>query len=233
MQQLNPPTLGAVAGEVFTPLEFSRLFASLPRLAVQPRGNGDPVIVLPGLGASNVSTALLRRYLTLLGYDVYGWNIGRNEGNVRESLTPVTEQVEQVFAERGREVHIIGWSLGGVIAREVARDNPGPVRQVITMGSPLVGGPKYTSLRRIREMRGEDVDAIEAIVAARESNPITVPVTSIYSKRDGIVGWQASIDRHSPDAEHFEVSATHFGLGISPEVFRILARKLAADSAFP
>lgn len=227
MQPLNPPTLGAVAGEVLTPLEFSRLFASLPRLAIQPRGDGDPVIVLPGLGASNVSTALLRRYLSLLGYDVHGWEIGRNEGNVWESLPPVTKQVEQLYARRGRKVHLVGWSLGGVIAREVARDNPGPVRQVITMGSPLVGGPKYTSLRRLREMQGEDVEAIAATVAARESNPISVPVTSIYSKRDGIVGWQASIDRHSPEADHFEVSATHFGLGISPQVFRILARKLA------
>jgi len=72
-----------------------------------------------------------------------------------------------------------------------------------------------------------DLDVIEATIAARESRPISVPVTSIYSKRDGVVGWQASIDRHTPQAEHFEVRATHLGLGISPDVLKILARKLA------
>ena len=124
-------------------------------------------------------------------------------------------------------MNIIGWSLGGVIAREVAREQPATVRQVVTMGSPLVGGAKYTSFGGAFERRGADLDAMEAAIAARESTPIKVPVTSIYSKRDGIVGWQASIDRHNFHAEHVEVRATHLGLGISPEVYQIIAKRLA------
>ncbi len=124
-------------------------------------------------------------------------------------------------------MHVVGWSLGGVLAREAARDYPETVRQVITMGSPLVGGPKYTSMGALFKKRGVNLDKIEATIAARESTPIAVPVTSIYSKRDGIVGWQASIDKHTADIEHIEVGATHLGLGISPDVFKILARKLA------
>jgi hypothetical protein len=185
------------------------------------------VLVLPGLGASNSSTALLRNYLTWLGYNVQGWTLGRNRGNVAEMLPWVVDQLRVLHARTGSKVHAIGWSLGGILAREAAREYPETVHQVVTLGSPVVGGPKYTSMGALYTRNGGNLDDIEAAIAARESTPISVPVTSIYSKRDGIVGWQASIDRHSSDIEHIEVRATHLGLGISPEVFKILARKLA------
>ena len=227
MSQLVTPSIMTIAKESLTPFEFTRLFVSSPTLALQPRGSGEPVIVLPGLGASNSSTFLLRRYLSWLGYSVEGWELGRNSGNVQQLLPQVAEHVQEIYKDTGLKVNLVGWSLGGVLAREVARDNPAIVRQVITMGSPVVGGPKYTVFGNLYRQRGVDVDAIEATVAARESNPIRVPVTSIYSKNDGIVGWQASIDRQSPQVDNIKVYATHLGLGISPDVFKILARKLA------
>ncbi|MGI9293193.1 MAG: esterase/lipase family protein [Pseudomonadales bacterium] len=225
--ELKAPSLTAIAGEGLSALEFTRLTAALPTLALQPRGNGEPVLVLPGFGASDVSTTPLRRYLSWLGYDVHGWGLGRNTGNVYELLPQAVEQVRRISTQRKSTVTIVGWSLGGVIAREVARDYPEFVCQVVTMGSPIVGGAKYTSLGGIFERRGADLDQMEATIAARESKPIRVPVTSIYSKRDGIVGWQASIDRHNVQVEHIEVGATHLGLGISPDVFKIIAGKLA------
>ena len=227
MYELRAPSLKTLAGESLTPIEFSRLIAASPALAREPGGSGEPVMVLPGLGASNSSTTLLRGYLSWLGYNVQGWSLGRNRGNVRELLPHVIDQVMTFHEETGSKVTIIGWSLGGVLARETARDRPEVVRQVLTMGSPLVGGPKYTSMGALYKNRGVNLDEIEAAIAARESTPISVPVTSIFSKRDGVVGWQASIDKHSADVDHVEVSATHLGLGISPDVFRILARKLA------
>jgi triacylglycerol esterase/lipase EstA (alpha/beta hydrolase family) len=227
MSQLVAPSIMTIAKESLTPLEFTRLFVSSPTLALQSRGSGESVIVLPGLGASNSSTFLLRRYLSWLGYSIEGWELGRNSGNVEQLLPQVAEHVQEVHKKTGLKVNLVGWSLGGVLAREVARDNPAIVRQVVTMGSPVVGGPKYTVFGNLYRQRGVDVDAIEATVAARESNPIRVPVTSIYSKNDGIVGWQASIDRHSPQVDNIKVCATHLGLGISPDVFKILARKLA------
>ena len=227
MHELKAPSLMALAGESLTPFELTRLVAASPSLARQTRGRGEPVLVLPGLGASNSSTALLRNYLTWLGYNVQGWTLGRNRGNVAEMLPWVVDQLRVLHARTGSKVHAIGWSLGGILAREAAREYPETVHQVVTLGSPVVGGPKYTSMGAMYTRNGGNLDDIEAAIAARESTPITVPVTSIYSKRDGIGGWQASIDRHSSDIEHIEVRATHLGLGISPEVFKILARKLA------
>jgi hypothetical protein len=227
MSQLVTPSITTMAKESLTPFEFTRLFIASPALALQARGNGEPVIVMPGLGASNSSTFLLRRYLKWLDHRVEGWKMGRNSGNVAELLPQVVEHVQQVHQSTGLKVTLVGWSLGGVLAREVARDNPEIVRQVVTMGSPVVGGPKYTVFGKLYRQRGVDVDAIEATIAARESNPIRVPVTSIYSKNDGIVGWQASIDRYSPQVDNIEVCTTHLGMGISPDVFKILAQKLA------
>ena len=226
--EIKAPSFLDTAGEVLTPLEFARLMAAAPSLVRQQRGAGEPVIVLPGLGASNISTAVMRSYLSWLGYNVQGWNLGRNNGNVGAMVPLVADQIRQTHRQTASKVNVIGWSLGGVIAREVARDYPIAVSQIITMGSPLVGGPKYTTFGRFYEDNGADLDAIEARIAERERRPITVPVTSIYSKRDGIVGWQASIDKTNAQAEHFEVGATHLGLGISPDVFKILARKLAS-----
>jgi dienelactone hydrolase len=123
-------------------------------------------------------------------------------------------------------VPLLGWSLGGVLARETARERPGLVSQVITMGTPVVGGPKYTLTARTYAARGADLDHIERMVAERNRVPITVPVTAIYSKNDGVVDWRACIDHHN-EVEHIEVRATHLGMGASAEVFDIVARRLA------
>ena len=225
----SAPSFLRTAGEFLTPLELAKLVAATPTLVTQVRGSGEPVVVLPGLGAGNASTLLMRNYLAWLGYDVNGWTLGRNTGNVREFLPKIAEQVCAIYSRTEQKVNVVGWSLGGVLAREVARDHPSLVKQVIIMGSPLIGGPKYTRFGSLFEAQGANLDEIEARIADRERRPITVPITSIYSKRDGIVSWQASIDTSNSHAEHLEVKATHLGLGISPEVFKILAMKLARN----
>jgi pimeloyl-ACP methyl ester carboxylesterase len=226
MTNAKAPSFLTTAGELLTPLEFERLFRAAPSLMRQKKGSGEPVLVLPGMAASNLSTKVLRAYLSWLGYEVHGWNLGRNNGRVKDMFAPVAAQVQQLYSQENTKVHLIGWSLGGIIAREVARDFPYLVSQVITMGSPIVGGPKYTSFRSFYESRGVDLDQIDRRIAEREKRAIRVPVTSIYSKQDGIVGWQASIDNINPMADNIEVSATHLGLGISPDVFKIIGRKL-------
>jgi pimeloyl-ACP methyl ester carboxylesterase len=186
------------------------------------------VLVLPGFGASDASTTVLRATLRGLGHETSGWGLGRNEGDVAALLPRVIERAEQCVALAGLPLALVGWSLGGVLAREVARERPEFVERVITLGSPVVGGPKYTAAGRTYARRGADLDAIERAAAERERVPIRVPITAVYSKRDGVVAWRACIDRSNPDVEHVEVSCTHIGLGIHAEVLAIVARRLAA-----
>lgn len=207
-------------------LEPVRLLANFPRLATGPRGEGRPLLVLPGFGAGDRSTWVLRQYLSRLGYAVEAWGLGRNHGGVGVLLPQVVERLEVMAHSHGAPVGLVGWSLGGYLAREAARERPGLVTRVVTLGSPVVGGPKYTFASRHYVKRGYDLDEIEANVAARDAVPLTVPVTAIYSRRDGVVAWQACIDLVNHHTEHVEVHSTHVGLGFSPDVFAIIADRL-------
>lgn len=221
----QPWRLAMEAGSV---LDIAELVLRSPGLARVPKGNGRAVIVLPGFGASDVSTALLRRYLQRIGHTVHGWGLGTNHGHVIALMPQVLALVRKT-SERSGPTALVGWSLGGVLAREAARELPQQVRRVITMGTPVVGGPKYTQTARTYRARGVDLDNIERLTAAREQIPIGVPVTAIYSHNDGVVDWRACIDRFTPGIEHVRVRATHLGMGASAEVFDIVARRLAAD----
>jgi pimeloyl-ACP methyl ester carboxylesterase len=184
-------------------------------------------MVLPGFGAGDSSTLVLQAYLRFLGYRVRGWRLGLNTGQVRALLPRVQRRVAQMADSAGEPVRLVGWSLGGVLARETARDRPELVRRVITLGSPIAGGPKYTAMSRVYRQQGVDLDALEAAVEAREATPIRVPITAIWSRADGIVAWQACVDRRSPDVENVEVTATHLGLGFAADVYRVIADRLA------
>ena len=153
--------------------------------------------------------------------------MGRNTGDVAVLLPQLVSLVEEMHREDGQPVRLVGWSLGGYLVREVARERPALVRQVITLGSPVVGGPKYTTVGHAYRRQGIDVDQVERIVDARGAVPIRVPITAIYSKADRIVAWQACIDERSPNVEHVEVRSTHLGLGISAVVFEVVAQALA------
>jgi len=212
-------------------LDPLQLLLRAPELARAPRGCGEPVLVLPGFAASDASTLALRAYLRWLGYDARGWGLGTNLGDLPELVPRVIRILEAQAAAARRRVRCVGWSLGGNVARESARERPDLVERVVTLGTPAVGGPKYTGVARVYRRRGVDLDAVEARVAERERVPIRVPVTAIYSRRDGIVAWQACIDRSNPDVEHVEVGATHLGLGFHPDVYRVVADRLSRRHA--
>ena len=208
-------------------LDPLQLLLRAPELARAPRGDGEPVLVLPGFAASDASTLALRSYLRWLGYDARGWGLGTNRGDLPALVPPVIRILEGRAAAARERVCCVGWSLGGNLAREAARERPDLVERVVTLGTPAVGGPKYTSVARMYRRRGLDLDAVETQVTERERVPIRVPVTAIYSRRDGVVAWRACIDRSTPDVEHVEVSAAHLGLGFHPEVYRVVADRLA------
>jgi len=227
MEAIQAPSPTGLLRQARGLIELPKLLIQLPDLAKQPRGRGERVLVLPGYGASDASTAVLRAYLGLLGYRPVGWGLGRNGGDVAKLLPDVVQRLESLAREDGAPIRLIGWSLGGYLAREAARERPQAAHQVITLGSPVVGGPKYTAVAAAYRRRGVDLDAVEAAVEARNSMPLETRITAIYSRSDGIVAWQACIDRHAPNVEHVEVETSHLGLGLSAAVFRIIAAHLA------
>lgn len=227
MTTLSAPAPEAAFGEIAALFELPRLLLRVPDLLRLEAGIGGPVLVLPGFGAGDGSSAILRAFLRRIGFDAHGWGLGRNHGDVEALLEPVRDVVKRLADRAGAPVQLVGWSLGGVLARETARDAPQSVRQVITFGTPVVGGPKYTLVGARYAALGFDVDTLEAVVAERHKQPIAAPVTAIYSRADAIVAWRACIDPWTPDVEHVEVGSTHIGLGIDPDVYRIVAQRLA------
>lgn len=224
----GPPSTRTALGELGSALGTVRLVGALPRLAAAPRGDGHVVVDIPGWRAPEVSGAPLRGYLRALGYDARGWGFGTNLGDPRRDVERLAESVLDLVDEGGSPVSLVGWSLGGVIAREVARRHPESVRRVITYGTPVLGGSAYTTVARAYG-QGADVAAERVAQRLDAAAPIRVPLTVVFSRRDGIVSWQACIDRSSSCVEHVEVSSTHLGMGIDPDVWTLVADRLAAD----
>ncbi len=209
--------------------ELSSLPLAMPWLMARvPKGDGHPVLVLPGLLADDISTVPLRRFLINRGYDVTGWGQGRNFGPRAGVLGNMRKTLAELHARSGgRKVSVIGWSLGGVYARELAREAPDAVRQVITLGSPLYGDPGHGSnawgVYKLVSGRN-DVDPGER----GEGPPPGVPTTSVYTRTDGIVGWGCCIEKKGPLTDNIEiVGASHTGLGVHPLVLYAVGDRLA------
>ena len=224
-----PPSRLATLLEIRAPLDWATILLRAPQLLAAPRGDGRPVMLLPGYGTDEASMRPLALYLGFLGYDVYDWGLGRNRGDVDGDITRAGARAIELSAELGdAQLTLIGWSLGGVVARETARLYEAQVREVITLGTPIIGGPKYTAAAsRFAGYAGMDLDEFEVHVHERNSIGIKQPVTSIYSKLDGVVGWQASVDIYNDHARNIRVNSSHFGIGMNGRTWRLIADILA------
>jgi pimeloyl-ACP methyl ester carboxylesterase len=213
-------------------VEYGMYLACAPLLAALPRGDGHPVLVLPGLLATDSSTNPLRWILRMLGYPVQGWLLGRNLGPTERAVTGLRRRLDELTARHGRRLTIIGWSLGGIYARELARQAPDDVRQVITLGSPFrLATSDQTRAHRVFESYSHMHVEKWELPLEHGSKPLLAPTTSIYSKLDGIVSWQACLNDPSPSTENIEVYASHLGLGHHPAVIWAVADRLAQPEA--
>ena len=211
--------------------EWASLPLASPLLATAPRGDGHPVLVLPGFATSDASTKVLRRFLKKLGYDAHTWDLGRNLGHkaIGQDGEKLVERLRAIQEATGQKVSLVGWSLGGVMARLVANKVPDAVRQVITLGSPFAGSPKSTTVWRAYEwMTGDKVDD-ERIVRqlAENAGPPPVPSTAIWSRSDGVCAWQTCREGEAPTTDNIEVRGSHCGLGVNPSVLYAVADRLA------
>jgi pimeloyl-ACP methyl ester carboxylesterase len=199
-----------------------------PFLMRAPKGDGHPVLTLPGFLASDLSMAPMRRYLREIGYDTHAWNMGRNIGGLARIRAALRDRLAEIHDSTGRKVSIVGWSLGGVYARDLALQAPDMVRYVVTLGSPFANDVRATNATRLYEaLSGETVDDNPELRAAI-SGDLPVPATSIYSRADGVVNWQTCLLRPSDTSENIEVYlASHVGLGVNPAALWAVADRLA------
>ncbi len=195
-----------------------------------PKGDGHPVVIFPGLASDTRSTGPLRNFLLELGYTAYDWGRGFNagpQGDIGEWLRELAEDVQEMVSLHKEGVTLVGWSLGGIYAREVSKHIKPAVRQVITIGSPFAGEPEQTNVGLLwRLVNGRPMRLDETLRERLQTAP-DVPTTSIYSRSDGVVAWQACIQsggaRH---VENIEVEGSHCGMCWNPAVLQIIADRL-------
>jgi len=200
-----------------------------------PQGDGHPVVIFPGLVSAQNSTAPLKDFCSRLGYTAYDWGLGINtgpEGDVDAWIDRLASHVRDLTSPHRQQISLIGWSLGGICAREVAKQLPGRVRQVITMGTPFRGTAEQNDLTWIHGPAGGQRPEVNKEFMTRLSRAPDVPTTSIFSRSDGVVDWQACIhDGKQGRTEDVEVDSSHFGLGWNPEVLSIIADRLGRKKA--
>lgn len=227
-EAIGPPPLALFAREQGrAALELVQLTGRRRAQELAPRGDGHPVLVLPGLLAGDFSTAPLRRFLRNLCYDAQGWGQGINFGPNAGTRGKLDALLRQLRERHKRRVSLVGWSLGGIYARELARANPDEVRCVVTLASPF-RDITATHAARLVAIRpgGRPLHEAHDLRAALRA-PLPVPTTSIYSRTDGIVHWQSCLEEEGPTRENVEVACSHTGMGFHADALAVVANRLA------
>ena len=232
--RIQKPNAGLFWTEPFRALSgFGPYFRYRSKLMELPKGDGHPVMVIPGFMGSGLSTHILRKFINKHGYHAYDWGLDRNLANFKD-LDFLSLKINDLYRKHQKKVSLIGWSLGGVYARQLAKQNPTQVRQVITMGSPFA---KITAPNNAKWLydwikKREGTPEAEEAVMNDLPNPTPVPTTSIYSKQDGIVPWQSCIELHEDEThQNVEIIGSHLGLGWNPSAMKIIVDRLSYEAS--
>jgi pimeloyl-ACP methyl ester carboxylesterase len=225
-EKIKKPSVFLHLTEVFrASYEWIRGALFLNGVSQQNIGKGQVVLVIPGLVSTDVLTVVLRKYLQKLGYNVFGWEMGLNLGRL-ESVHGLVQKVEKMAQEHQQKIVVIGWSMGGIFAREVAKTTPNSVKQVMTIGSPFADILAPNWAKRVFDVLNRGIE-IDQTVLAQLHEPAPVPTTAFYSKLDGIVPWQACREIVENDThKNVEISSSHLGMGANPSVIKTIAANL-------
>lgn len=230
------PPMRRMALEALWPIEAASFFAVRPALrTLGLSGDDHPVLVLPGFISGDEATLPLRWAIRGQGYHVHAWRLGTNIGPTPRALDGIRRRLTSLHEQHDRRVSVVGWSLGGIYARFLAREMPDLVRQVITLGSPYRivehdrGGPVRALYNQMRGLHSTEADFLRVAEQARP--PLSVPATSIYTRNDGVAAWQHCIDvtgdgAPNPRSENIEVLGSHVGLGFNPAVLAAVLDRL-------
>jgi len=225
---MRPPPIHLSLTEAWRTLaDLASLPFSYQALSNAPEGDGHPVLVLPGFMATDGSTYPLREFIRSKGYSVFEWGLGRNLGPTAIGLdgSKLRKRFNQIADSTKGKISLVGWSLGGVMARELAKERPESVRQVITLGSPFKNGKTASHVWHMYKYFAGHVP--DDSIIEQMANPPSVPCTSIYTKADGVVHWESCLETISPTTDNIEIAAAHCGLGFNASAWVIIAKKLA------
>lgn len=226
---LRPPSRLLTLAEGRAIFELGAVKALMPLARQLPEGDGHGVLCLPGFMASERSFGPMRDFLTARNYQPFDWDQGRNYGLRDGLIEALLDRISELADETGGKISLIGWSLGGIFARELAKRHPKAIRQVIALGSPFTGPPTATHAYKLYErMAGHSADN-PPIPLDLETVP-PHPFTSVFTRTDGIVNWKTCLQKHAQNHdnwENIEVRASHCGIGVNPASFYVIADRLA------
>ena len=223
---LQAPNPLLMAFEARAAIETVAGLLAAPILRRIPKGDGHPIVVLPPFGAADQFTSGLRRFLSGRDYDVHPWGHPEVLG-LHRLVHVAADRVQEVRQNRQEPVTLIGHSLGGVYAREVARYIPDDVRSVITLGSPINDLKANHVWPMFEAASGTRVASLPPDFAARMAEAPPVPTTSVFSKTDGVVAWRSCIDHSDGEVENVEVVGSHIGLPSNPWAIYVVGDRLA------
>ncbi len=230
VRRRRPSLLSSVL-EIRAGLEACVLPWAYPFLLHGPRGEGRPVLLIPGFTNSDNSTYFARDYLRRLGYDVHCWGLGCNNGLGQETFRALQKRVQDIHRSSGQKLSLVGWSLGGFYVRALANSQPEAVRGIVTIGTTFCMPTPRAINRVITQLYSylnpyQQTDTFFLSSELWETTP-AVPSTSIYSKDDGISDWHYCLDKPGPRTENVRILGSHSGLAVNAMVFYLLANRLA------
>lgn len=237
LERLPPPRWVLTLLEpVRMPVELGWSLALDRLTAGSAVGAGRPVLVLPGFSANDLMTARLRGHLRKHGFVVYGWGLGRNHGLTDTIVEGVLERFDEVATQHDEPISLVGWSFGGLLARWLAHERPGQVRQVVTLGSPWRAEGEITRTTPLfeRSARRHGLSGRAREIVTRLREPLPVPLTVLYSRTDGMVNWRGCTAGPGEQVEDIAVPSSHAGLPSNPIALAVLTDRLAQhDAAHP